>query len=527
MKPILVLPFVFTTLALSVARAEVRLHPLFSDNAVLQQGVELPVWGTAKDGEKVTVTFDGQSASTTAKDGRWQVRLKAHKAGGPLSLNVEGGNKIAVKDVLVGDVWICSGQSNMAFGFPGASTAAAEAPNAKYPNLRTFTVARKTAVEPQTEPVGSWLACSPETVKNFSAVAYFFGRDIHKATGTPVGLIHTSWGGTPAQAWTSLSGLKQDKELADYVSSIEKAKAGYAEDLAKAPEATAKYEAAMKQWEAEGGKAYEAQLKKWLVESEKAKAEGKAAVPPPQRPKIAKPIAPRPPGGGPGTPTVLYNAMIAPLLPYPIKGAIWYQGESNAKNAREYRTLFPRMIADWREKWGLGNFPFFFVQIAPHKNMLPEIREAQLLTLSKSPNTGMAVTVDVGNAADIHPRDKEPVGSRLALAARAMAYGEKIEYSGPVFDGLKVENGKAVLSFKHIGSGLMAKGGEWKGFTVASAANGQFVPAKAEIRKDKVVVSCPQVPNPAAVRYGWENVPDVNLFNKEGIPASPFRTDVD
>ena len=218
--------------------------------------------------------------------------------------------------------------------------------------------------------------------------------------------------------------------------------------------------------------------------------------------------------------------MIAPIIPYAIKGTIWYQGEANTKKSAEYRTLFPRMIADWREKWAQGEFPFLFVQIAPHMHMFPELREAQLLTWKKTPGTAMAVTTDVGHAQDIHPRQKEPVGARLALAARALAYGEKIEYSGPEFDSMKVDQNRVILTFKHLGTGLMAKDGELKGFTIAGADK-KFVDAKAEISGDTVVVTSDQVPAPIAVRYGWSNVPDVNLYNKEELPASPFRTDTE
>jgi sialate O-acetylesterase len=218
--------------------------------------------------------------------------------------------------------------------------------------------------------------------------------------------------------------------------------------------------------------------------------------------------------------------MLAPVIPYAIKGVIWYQGESNAKKAKQYQTLFPAMIADWRAKWKQGEFPFFFVQIAPFNGQPPEIREAQFLTLSKVKNTAMAVTTDVGNATDIHPAQKEPVGQRLALAARALVYGEKIEYSGPLYKDMKTKGDKAAIMFNHTGSGLMAKDGELKGFTIAGADN-KFVPAKAEIKGNSVIVSAEGVTQPKAVRYGWANVPDVNLFNKEGLPASPFRTDVD
>ena len=225
-------------------------------------------------------------------------------------------------------------------------------------------------------------------------------------------------------------------------------------------------------------------------------------------------------------PSSLYNGMIAPIVPYAIKGAIWYQGESNAGKSRQYRSLFPAMIANWREKWKQGAFPFLFVQIAPFKGQPPEIREAQFLTLDKSENTAMAVTTDVGNANDIHPKQKGPVGARLALAARALAYGEKIEYSGPLYQSMKAKGDKITVSFKHVGGGLVAKDGDLKGFTIAGA-DGKFVPAKAEIKGDEIIVSAEGVTAPKAVRYGWENVPDVNLFNKEGLPASPFRSDVD
>ena len=360
----------------------------------------------------------------------------------------------------------------------------------------------------------------------FSAVGYFFGRDIHQAKGVPVGLIHSSWGGTPAQSWTSMSALESEKDLQGYVSIIKQIIADYPKARESYPTVLADFELKLKQWnESAEGKAYEAAKKTWSEENNKAVSSGKPSLPKPAIP-AALPKSPRPPEGNAGTPTVLYNGMITPLLPYAIKGAIWYQGEANSSKAIEYRTLFPRMIADWREKWGQGNFPFLFVQIAPHNMMLPEIREAQLLTTQKSPNTAMAVTTDIGAATNIHPTQKEPVGARLALAARALAYGEKIEYSGPVFDAMKIEGGRAVLSFKHIGSGLVAKGGELKGFTIAGADK-KFVPAKAEIDGDTLVVSSETIPNPAAVRYGWDKVPDVNLFNKEGLPASPFRTDVE
>jgi sialate O-acetylesterase len=289
-------------------------------------------------------------------------------------------------------------------------------------------------------------------------VAYYFARDLHAKLGVPVGIISTSWGGTPAQAWTSAEGFAGQPELK-----------GYADQL---------------------------QAAEVLPEN-----------------------------GHQNFPAALYNAMIAPVVPYGMKGVIWYQGEANAGQSKQYQTLFPAMIADWRAKWKLGDFPFLFVQIAPFKGLPPEIREAQLLTLAKSKNTAMAVTTDCGDANDIHPKQKEPVGHRLSLAARALAYSEKIEYSGPLYQEMKAAVDKAWISFSHAGGGLVAKDGDLKGFTIAGA-DGKFVPAKAEIKGDKVVVSAEGVSDPKAVRYGWDNVPGVNLFNKEGLPASPFRTDL-
>jgi sialate O-acetylesterase len=510
----------------AVGRAAVKPNSLFSDNAVLQQETPIPVWGVAKEGEKVTVTLDGQTASTTAKDGKWKVMLPAHKAGGPYEIMISGENTLTIKNVLVGEVWICSGQSNMAFNFDSAANAVEEAPKADYPKLRMFTVPHKNAVTPQTDAAGTWVECSPASVRRFSAVGYFFGRDIQKTTGFPVGMINTSVGATPAQAWTSLSGLQTDKELQRYVDAIKQVAAAYPKATEAYPKELADFQAKLKAWnESDAGKAYNESLKTWTTENKNALAEGKPSIPKPKVP-AELPNAPRVPEGDRGTPTVLFNGMVAPLVPYAIKGAIWYQGESNNWNAKEYRTLFPRMIADWREKWNQGDFPFLFVQITPCETMLPAIREAQLLTWQKTPATAMVVTTDVGNAKDIHPKQKEPVGARLALAARALAYGEKIEYSGPIFDAMKVDGKRAVLTFKHTGAGLVAKDGELKGFTIAGAEK-KFVPAKAVIEGKTIIVSAEGVTAPTAVRFGWDNVPDVNLFNKEGLPASPFRTDTE
>jgi sialate O-acetylesterase len=505
--------------------AVVKPNPLFTDGAVLQRGQTVPVWGTANDGEKITVELGGQKLTTTAKDGMWRVDLKPLTAGGPFTMTLSGENTVTVNNLLVGEVWVCSGQSNMEFKFSNTSTVKEETPKADFPKVRMFTVKRTTSILPQTEAEGSWVECSPQTVGGFSAVGYFFARDLYQNLGIPVGMIHTSWGGTPAQAWTSIDGFGDDPELKGYAdgakSTLEKypaAVAGYATKLEE-------FKAAKKTWdETEGKQAQEA-----MMASQEATAKAKKAgqpLPPKPAPVGRGPNPPASPEGTPNNPTTLYNGMVAPIVPYGIKGAIWYQGESNAGNARQYRTLFPAMIANWREQWKQGDFPFLFVQIAPFKGQPPEIREAQFLTLAKSKNTAMAVTTDVGNANDIHPKQKEPIGQRLALAARALAYGEKLEYSGPLYQSMTAKGDKIAISFTHVGGGLVAKDGDLKSFTIAGE-DGKFVPAKAEIKGANVVVSAEGVADPKAVRYGWDNVPDVNLFNKDGIPASPFRTDVD
>jgi sialate O-acetylesterase len=481
-------------LAAPHARADVRPHALFTDGLVLQRGKPCPIWGTADPGEKVQVCLTGtgkgstvllEAGMTAGKDGKWKTAfvLGPELAGGPYTLTIKGKNTITLKDVYVGEVWVCSGQSNMEWQLISTHNAEEVIKNAANPQIRLFTVPKNTADKPLEGFKGDpkWHECNPETVRHFSAVAYFFGRDLQKALGVPVGLIHTSWGGTRAEAWTSLPVLEAHEEwkneAADYAKAMEKHKETAA----------------------------------------KAKAEGKKT----------------PRGPGPqNAPGALYNGMIAPLIPYAIKGVIWYQGESNAGKAYAYRKLFPLMIQNWRDDWKQGDFPFLFVQLAPYMAIVSEpqesawaeLREAQLLTFLHSKNTGMAVITDVGDPKDVHPRKKEPVGARLALAARALAYDEKIEYSGPIYDKMEVKDGKAVLHFKHVGKGLVAKDGPLQGFTIAGADR-KFYNAQAEIQGDTVLVWCAKVPQPVAVRYGWANYPVVNLWNKDGLPASPFRTD--
>jgi sialate O-acetylesterase len=485
------------------AGADVKLPAIIGDNMVLQQGMKPPIWGWADPGEKVTVSLNGKEISSTAdSQGRWQVKLPKMKAGGPYDVTISGKNTITLHNVLVGEVWVGSGQSNMEFGVGGANNAQQEISSAHFPQIRMFTVAKKVGTEPLADVEGHWVECSPQTVGGFSAVAYFFGRDLHQKLGVPVGLIHTSWGGTPAEAWTSRPTLEADSDLRYMVENWDKQIADYPKTLAD----------------------YNQRVKDWQDESDKARAAGTL------EPK--KPDQPQDPRDNPWLTGGLYNAMIAPLIPYSIKGAIWYQGESNADRAYQYRKLFPTMIRNWRQAWGEGDFPFLFVQLANWMNVKPEpsedawaeLREAQSKTLAL-PKTGMAVIIDIGDAADIHPKDKQDVGHRLALAAYKVAYGQDLVYSGPTYKSMKVEGDKIRLRFTHVGGGLVAReGGALKGFEIAGADR-KFVWADATIDGDSIVVSSSQVQKPVAVRYAWAANPMNNLANKEGLLASPFRTD--
>ena len=484
-------------LAASVpAQAAVKLHGLITAGAVLQQGIDVPIWGTANDGEKVTVVFQDQTVATVAAGGRWLVKLKPLKPGGPFVMTITGENKIEVPDLLVGEVWVCSGQSNMQFKLREATNSAVAIAAANDPWLRVLTVPPNYQADPQSDLAATWLVCNPTNAPVFTAVGYFFGRDLRQALKVPVGLIHSSVGGTPAQAWTSPAALRANPLFQEFFD-------GHTQSVSNYFPALAKYQADEPQL-----------IEKWKAAAEAAKQAGKPEPRPPSPPV-------NPVNRGPGC---LYNGMIAPLLPYAIRGVIWYQGESNVSNPQLYKTLFPTLIKDWRMAWGEGDFPFLFVQVAPFHSMTPELREAQLDSWQTTPRTAMAVITDCGEAANIHPRQKEPVGQRLALAARAIAYWEAIEYSGPIYESLTVTGSQAVLHFQHSGAGLVAKDGDLKGFTIAGADR-HFTNATAQIVGTQVLVSSPAVPQPVAVRYGWSNVPDVNFYNQAGLPAAPFRTD--
>ena len=486
------------------ALADIKLPAVIGDNMVLQQGGKVSIWGWADPGEEVTAGVSWHSmkwAVTADKYGKWSFKMSPPKTGGPYEMTLTGKNSITIKNILVGEVWVASGQSNMQWSVQASANPDEEIAAANYPKIRLFSVTRKVADEPQSDCQGSWVECNPETIPSFSAVAYFFGRHLHKELDVPVGLIHTSWGGTPAEAWTRREVLEANPDCEPI--------------LKRYADAVAKYPQAMEE--------YKQKLAEWKEAAEKARAEGKK---PPRRPRA--PFGP----GSSHSPAGLYNAMISPLIPYGIQGAIWYQGESNAGRAYQYRTLFPDMIKNWRKDWGRGQFQFLFVQLAnfmktkpePDESAWAELREAQSMTLAL-PNTGMAVIVDIGEAADIHPKNKQDVGKRLALWALADTYGRKLVKSGPIYKSMKADGGSIVLSFDHVGGGLVAKGDETlKGFSIAGADR-KFVWADAKIDGDKVVVSSDKISEPAAVRYAWADNPVCNLYNAEDLPASPFRTD--
>ncbi|MFA6293391.1 MAG: sialate O-acetylesterase [Victivallales bacterium] len=647
-----------------VASADVKLPAVIGEHMVLQQGMPAPIWGKADPGEAVTVVFAGQTKkAVTGADGRWMVKLDAMKATQDQTgqtLTVTGKNTITLQDVLIGETWICSGQSNMQFGLASAMNAKEEIEAANFPMIRFLTVSTRTAATPQDDCIGKWAVCTPDTAKGFSAVGYFFGRHLYQTLKLPVGLINTSWGGTIAEAWVSADALRKNhpefnldldkvadpsvlnkeieeykKKLAEYDPALEKVytlEKMYAleEDLSgvakfAAPDiddSTWKSMNLPGNWELRGlpdldgivwfrktievpaawaGKdiilrpgpidevdvtwfngvqvgakgnsrtrdvQYWNQDRKYCVPGKLVKA-GKnviairvsdtsgqgglwGALPETMAVELADasdktrlPLAgdwkysvefalPRRPSNPdtPNRPSVLFNAMINPLIPFALRGAIWYQGESNASRPVQYRTLLPTLITDWRTRFGAGDFTFLIVQLAnfmmraetPKESSWAELREAQTLTTTKLPKVGQALAIDIGDAKDIHPRNKQDVGRRLGLAAEAIAYDRKVVYSGPVFKSMQVTDGKAELSFTSIDGGLKVKGDALKGFAVCGADK-KYVWANAQIKGDKVIVSAAEVPQPVAVRYAWGDNPECNLVNGADLPAVPFRTD--
>jgi sialate O-acetylesterase len=460
--------------AFATKYSEIAVPHIFSDNMVLQQGASVPIWGWGPEGEVVTVTFRNQTRHARIKHGQWMVKLSNLEPGGPDTLTITGGKTLEFKNVLVGDVWLASGQSNMEFKLKRAFEADGDIANATDPNIRLMDVPNTRLNSPTNDIGATWTDCTPETASNFSAVGYYFARALHKDRKVPIGIIESDWGGTPAEAWTPWNTIAANPMLREH----------YINEYDKTPTNLGK------------------PRKNWR-------------------------------------PGELYNGMIAPLVPYAIRGAIWYQGEANAHGAKakEYRLLLATMIMKWRQEFGT-EFPFLIVQLAPFipppaKEIAhqPEnsdwamLRESQSFLTHALPKVGIAVITDVGEEHDIHPKKKLPVGERLALAARGITYHEGIEYSGPVYEKMRVKGNKVVLTFDHVDGGLVARDGALKGFAICGPDK-KFVWAEADIvGKDKIVVSSPAVENPIAVRFGWANYPVVNLWNEAGLPAVPFRTD--
>jgi sialate O-acetylesterase len=627
------------------------LHALFNDHMVLQRGVRFPVWGWTTPGSRVAVEMRGKEATAIADaGGRWIARLGPFDAGGPFTLTVKGTQTVTLNDVLVGDVWLASGQSNMEMGITQVNDAQGEVAHADYPRIRLFQVPKVAATSPRTTVNARWLVCNPTNIAaggwgGFSAVAYFFGRRLHRELNVPVGLIHSSWGGTAAEGWVSPETLSELKEFVPAVNNLEKTWA----DATRPP---ADYDKALDEWwskndpgsvagrmwsepsfdasewkrmrlpqfwEDAGLPAYDGvvwfrrtfelpgdwagkdlllslgpvddrdttfvngvrvgALSQWDAprsyrvsasllkpgvntiavrvldtgvgggiygKPEQLKielADGSSGTPVSlagewsYRASVAlDKLQTQPPqqgGNDFSVPVIRYNGMIAPLLPYAIKGAIWYQGETNVGRAAQYERIMATLIRDWRARFGVGDFPFLVVQLAnylerrdaPIDSEWARLREAQLHVSRNVAHTGLAVTIDIGDAKDIHPKDKQDVGTRLALAALANVYGRKLEYSGPAYRRMKVEGERVRLSFDHAEGGLVARdGGRLTGFAVAGE-DGRFVRADAIIEGDEVFVSSPEVKRPAAVRYAWADNPAANLYNRAGLPASPFRTD--
>jgi len=489
--------------------AGLRLPSVLGDHMVLQRDVPVPIWGWAEPGEKITVQLDGQEVAAQAgREGKWMVKLSAMEAGGPHELIISGKQStIRLKDILVGEVWLCSGQSNMEWGIRNVNHAQEEIAQADYPNMRLFQVPWKTSGRPESDLDAQWRSCTPKNVSTggwmdagFSAVAYFFGRQLHRELGVPIGLIDTSWGGTRIEPWTPPEGFVAVPELRDVVQHIEEAEPRYEKALRQALDA------------------YE----DWVTIARKGLDKGKPVPPQPEWP--------RHPLDHNAQPTGIYNAMVHPLVPFALRGAIWYQGESNKNDGSLYRAKMEALIRGWRKIWGLGDFPFYYVQLAPLDDyygihQLPILWEAQTAALS-IPNTGMVVTTDITDLHDIHPRNKQDVGKRLALWALAKTYGKSdLVYSGPLYQSMDVEEGKIRLRFDHTGSGLAARDGKPLDWFEVAGADQRYVTAEAKIDGDTVLVWSEEVPEPVAVRFAWSRKATPNLMNKEGLPASPFRTE--
>ncbi len=465
MKKVFLLIFVIVFSCFSLFASHLRLPALIGDHMVLQQQASVSVWGWAEAGAKVkllTGWSPGNAETYADKDGKWELKLLTPEAGGPYEIEIQADTTIVLKDILIGEVWVCSGQSNMAMPFKGYTSSPVNGSNdyiahGKNNNIRLFTVKKSYSIDPEENCIGKWSVSNPHDVSEFSAVAYVYGKYLQDVLGVPVGLIHSTWGGTPAQAWMDHSTLQNRFDEVDLS----------------------------------------------VLENEKVTVI---------------------------YPTVLFNAMIHPLLKYCMRGVIWYQGEStiNRRNPELYSKLFPGLIQNWRSRWGQGDFPFYFVQIAPYKydsiNSAYQ-REAQLIAMKNTINTGMAVTLDIGEYDNIHPAEKIIIGKRLAYWALARTYGiEGIGYCGPIYKEMSTKDNEVILTFDYAENGFSTFGKVLDGFTVAGEDK-EFFPAEATIKGSKIIVSSERVPHPIAVRYCWENFVVGSLYNTSGLPASSFRTD--
>ena len=534
--------------ASTTTRADVKLPAIIGDNMVVQQGKPVAIWGWADVGEEVTVTLPGaklaegvnlgqvipadsplkelrtklnvrvdpnvniQSKATADAKGQWQVKLPALAYGGPHTITIQGKNKIEIKNVMVGEVWLCSGQSNMAWTLSKADNADKEVAAANHPKIRLISVPRNPQDKPQDNFKGQWVECDAKAAAGFSAVGYYFGRELHQKLNVAIGLIDSSFGGTPAEAWTSRASLEAVTEFKPLLEKWDK-------DVASTtPESIEKKNNEL--------------LAKWKLDAETAKKDGKPA---PVKPRLLTL-----PGLSQNRPANLYNGMIAPLLPYAIRGSIWYQGESNCPRAHQYRTLFPAMIENWRKDFANAGgdlpFPFYFVQLAPFRYtrndpaLCAELWEAQLLTLKNVKNTGMAVITDIGDVKDIHPTNKLDVGRRLSLWALAKTYGHKnVVYSGPIYKSHKIDGDKIVIEFDEALTdstrGLKSRDGKPLTHFEIAGEDQKFVAADAKFEGNTIFVSAKDVKKPAAVRFAWRDDAEPNLVNEAGLPASPFRTD--
>ncbi len=487
--------------------AQLRLPRVFADHMVLQRDVRIPVWGWAAAGGKIAVKFGEHAADCVAgADGTWRVELPAMKAGGPHTMTVRAASTITLKDVLVGEVWLCSGQSNMEMGVKAIKDAEREVAASKNPQIRLCAIPKITAGEPRRDVAATWRVCGPKAVVHgafggFSAVGYFFGRRLFEELGVPIGLIDSSWGGTRIEPWTPPGGFEDVESLRKIAKEIADRHRSYRSALP----------------------ARLTHVESW-VEATRAALQSGGTLPP-------APNLPRHPTNNAVSPSGLYNGMIHPLVPFAIRGAIWYQGESNLGDGMAYLAKMKALIGGWRKVWGQGDFPFYFVQLAPYNygrrrnpQELPAIWEAQTAALAIV-NTGMAVTTDIANLGDIHPKNKQDVAARLALWALAKTYDRKdLVHSGPIYKSMKIEGDKIRLEFTHVGSGLAMKGKILEWFDIAGE-NQRFEKAHAKIDGNSVVVWSEVVKKPVAVRFAWHMLAEPKLVNKEGLPASPFRTD--